>query len=70
MQTPSPTPKRSLADSFRRLRWRLTLSYTAVTVGAMLFIELLIIGIGLGALYYLFNSSYLPGLIIDELNRW
>ena len=35
---------------FRRLRWKLTASYTLVTVAALLSLELLVVGIVIGLL--------------------
>jgi len=37
----------TLPSSFRRLRWKLTLSYTGVTVAVMLALEVLVFGLGL-----------------------
>ena len=47
-----------IKTSFRRLQWKLTLSYTAVTVGS-LFVVVLILG-------YLFSKAFVP---IDIYNR-
>ncbi len=49
--------------SLRRLRWKLTLSYTLVTVVALLALELLLIA----ALVAFANSDLLPRLIVQEL---
>jgi NarL family two-component system sensor histidine kinase LiaS len=57
--------RRSLANRFQGLRWKLTLSYTGVTVGALLTVELLllaVLGVGLVALL---DSGYLPALLIE-----
>jgi NarL family two-component system sensor histidine kinase LiaS len=57
--------QRSLANRFKRLRWKLTLSYTGVTVGALLVVELVLLGaIGVG-LIALLNSGFLPALLIE-----
>ena len=42
-----------IKSSFRRLQWKLTLSYTAVTVGS-LFVVVLMLG------YLLFSKSFIP----------
>ena len=60
MNKPTPRLKR-----FQQLRWRLTLTYTAVTVGALITVEfllLVIIGVGVVALT---SSGYLPEQIIQ-----
>jgi NarL family two-component system sensor histidine kinase LiaS len=49
--------------SLRRLRWKLTLSYTLVTVVALLMAELLLVA----ALIALLSSPILPGLLVQEL---
>jgi NarL family two-component system sensor histidine kinase LiaS len=48
---------------FRRLQWRLTLSYTLVTVGALVVVELAILGLLLLAL----NSDFLIGEIVAAI---
>jgi len=48
-----------IKSSFRRLQWKLTLSYTAVTVGS-LFVVVLMLG------YLLFSKSFIP---IELYNR-
>lgn len=60
MSKSTPRTKR-----FQQLRWRLTLTYTAVTVGALItveFILLVIIGVGVVALT---SSGYLPEQLIQ-----
>jgi len=47
-----------IKSSFRRLQWKLTLSYSAVTVGS-LFVVILLLG-------YLFSKAFIP---IDIYNR-
>ena len=49
--------------SLRRLRWKLTLSYTLVTVVALLIAELLLVA----ALIALLSSPVLPGFVVQEL---
>ena len=49
--------------SLRRLRWKLTLSYTLVTVVALLMAELLLVA----ALIALLSSPILPGFLVQEL---
>jgi two-component system, NarL family, sensor histidine kinase LiaS len=49
--------------SLRRLRWKLTLSYTLVTMVALLALELLLVG----ALVAFLNSELLPRLIAQQI---
>ena len=51
--------------SLRRLRWKLTLSYTLVTVVALLMAELLLVA----ALIALMSSPILPGFVVQELKE-
>lgn len=51
--------------SLRRLRWKLTLSYTLVTVVALLMAELLLVA----ALIALLSSPILPGFAVQELKE-
>jgi NarL family two-component system sensor histidine kinase LiaS len=46
---------------FQGLRWKLTLSYTVVTVATLLVVELLLV-VGIGAI--VLNSNLLPGVLI------
>jgi NarL family two-component system sensor histidine kinase LiaS len=48
---------------FRRLQWRLTLSYTLVTVGALVVVELVILGL----LLLVINSDFLIGEIVSSI---
>jgi NarL family two-component system sensor histidine kinase LiaS len=60
MNKPTPRTKR-----FQQLRWKLTLTYTAVTVSAMITVEfLLLVIIGVGVVF-LTNSGYLPEQLIQ-----
>ena len=55
----------SLTKGHHRLRWKLTLSYTGVTLGALLTVELiLLILVGVG-LFLLLNSGSLQALLIE-----
>lgn len=45
------------------------MSYTGVTVGAMLVVELILIVVGIGLFFSLLNNGTLPRLIIDKINR-
>jgi NarL family two-component system sensor histidine kinase LiaS len=55
----------SLSKGYQQLRWKLTLSYTAVTVGALLAVEfVLLVGLGL-LLIALLNSGFLPAQLIE-----
>jgi NarL family two-component system sensor histidine kinase LiaS len=57
--------RRSLTKRFQRLRWKLTLSYTGVTVGALLTVELIILGaLGIG-LVVILNSGFLQTRLIE-----
>jgi len=49
--------------SLRRLRWKLTLSYTLVTVVALLMAELLLVA----ALVAFLSSPFLPGFVVQDL---
>ncbi len=49
--------------SLRRLRWKLTLSYTLVTVVALLSLELILVG---GLVIFL-SSDLLPTLIAQQV---
>ena len=51
---------------FRRLRWKLTLSYAAVTMGTLLIMELAAIAGGLG--YVTLNSGISPHQLVDDLS--
>ncbi len=51
--------------SLRRLRWKLTLSYTLVTVVALLMAELLLVA----ALIAFLSSPVLPGLVVRDLKE-
>ncbi|MCA1715348.1 MAG: hypothetical protein LC781_00345 [Actinobacteria bacterium] len=51
--------------SLRRLRWKLTLSYTLVTVVALLMAELLLVA----ALIALLSSPILPGFVVQEMKE-
>jgi NarL family two-component system sensor histidine kinase LiaS len=49
----------------QQLRWKLTLSYTAVTVGALLIVELILLGGLVILLVTLLNSGVLPAQLIE-----
>jgi two-component system, NarL family, sensor histidine kinase LiaS len=51
--------------SLRRLRWKLTLSYTLVTVVALLMAELLLVA----ALIAFLSSPVLPGFVVQDLKE-
>jgi two-component system, NarL family, sensor histidine kinase LiaS len=51
--------------SLRRLRWKLTLSYTLVTVVALLMAELLLVA----ALIAFLSSPVLPGFMVQDLKE-
>jgi len=56
---------RRLLSPFRRLGWKLTLSYTLVTVGALLIVELA----GLLALQAFINSNAMPPLVASAFQQ-
>lgn len=59
---------RSHNKRFQQLRWRLTLTYTGVTLAAFLTVELILLGIiGIGVVLMV-NSGYLPVLMIEAVN--
>lgn len=58
----SPTRRR------QQLRWKLTLSYTAVTVGALLTVELILLGALSVLSFALVNSGFLPAQIIEAVS--
>ena len=52
-------------NRFQKLRWRLTLTYTAVTIGALLTVELILLGVlGVG-IVFLVNSGFIPAQLIE-----
>ncbi len=53
--------------TFRQLRWKLTFSYTAVTVGALLAGELLLVGTLMGLTIYLLGSDVVPSIVVQEV---
>jgi len=61
----STSPTNRLIGSLRQLRWKLTLSYTVATVGALLVVELALI-LGVGA-YIMVNSRLTPRLLIEDV---
>jgi NarL family two-component system sensor histidine kinase LiaS len=55
-------------NRFQQLRWRLTLTYTGVTIGALLTVELILLGlVGVG-IVLLVNSGFLPTQLIEAAN--
>ena len=58
----------SLTKGHQRLRWKLTLSYTGVTLGALLTVELiLLVLVGVG-LFLLLNSGALQALLLSLIH--
>ena len=55
-----------LLNRFRRLRWKLTLSYTGVTVATLLAMELVLYGLWIGGLAFLINSGILPAQLVES----
>jgi len=52
-------------NRFQQLRWKLTLNYTAVTVAALITVELLLLGLLAVTLYVLLNSGVLQAQLIE-----
>jgi NarL family two-component system sensor histidine kinase LiaS len=52
----------------QQLRWKLTLSYTAVTVGALLTVELILLGALSVLSFALVNSGLLPAQLIETVS--
>lgn len=63
MSYPNPQNNR-----FQQLRWRLTLTYTGVTIGALLTVELILLGLVSIGIILLVNSGFLPSLLIETAN--
>ena len=59
---------KSLNSRRKQFRWRLTFSYTAVTVGALLVVELILYIVGAGTISYLIDSGYIPGELIESVS--
>ncbi|HUV27738.1 MAG TPA: hypothetical protein VMW34_10270, partial [Anaerolineales bacterium] len=55
----------SRTNRFQQLRWRLTLTYTGVTVGALITVELVLLIIAGIGVVFLTNSGFLPELLIQ-----
>lgn len=63
MSNPEPQNNR-----FQQLRWRLTLTYTGVTIAALLTVELILLGlVGMGTVW-LINSGFLPAQLLEAVN--
>ena len=55
-------------NRFQQLRWRLTLTYTGVTIGALLTVELILLGlVGIGVVLLIY-SGFLPAQLIAAVN--
>jgi NarL family two-component system sensor histidine kinase LiaS len=63
MSNPNPQNNR-----FQSLRWRLTLTYTGVTIGALLTVELILLGLAGIGIVLLINSGFLPAQLIQAAN--
>ena len=63
MDTPSSYTKR-----FRQLRWKLTLSYTGVTVGALLTVELILLASTAIFVAVLLNSGVIQTELINAMS--
>jgi len=64
MDTPSSYTKR-----FQQLRWKLTLSYTGVTVGALLTVELIILASTAIIVAVLLNSGVIQAELINAVSN-
>lgn len=53
------------SDRFQQLRWKLTLTYTGLTIAALLTVEIILLGLFMIGLIGLINSGYLPAQLID-----
>ena len=62
----SPTLRQPLRAPLQRLQWKLTLSYTLVTVGVLLSVELLVLVISASS--YLLQREMLPRTLAAELS--
>ena len=69
MQHPDTKPGffSKLTAPFRRLAWRLTLSYTLVTVATLLVVELVMLG---SIWYFVLASSTVPRQIVEMLQTY
>lgn len=57
--------QQSRKNRFQQLRWKLTLTYTAVTVGALITVEFILLAIiGMGVVV-LTNSGFIPAQLIE-----
>ena len=54
------------SNRFRQLRWKLTLSYTGVTVATLLVVELVLYGMWIGGLAFSISSGILPAQLIES----
>ena len=55
----------SLTDRFQQLRWKLTLTYTGVTIAALLTVELLLLVVLGAGVISLINSGFIPTELIN-----
>jgi NarL family two-component system sensor histidine kinase LiaS len=58
---------KQMRNPFQGIRWKLTLSYTVVTVATLLVIELLLIG---GLYFLLVNSNILPSTLVSAVESF
>jgi len=65
MSNPKPEKRR-----FQQLRWRLTLTYTSVTIGALLTVELILLGSAGIGIVLIINSGFLPAQLIESANDY
>ena len=55
----------SFSKGYQQLRWKLTLSYAGVTVGVLLTVELVLLGLAAIFISILINSGILPAQLIE-----
>lgn len=62
-------PPSSYTNRFRQLRWKLTLSYTGVTVGALLTVELILLAGATIVVAVLLNSGILQADLVNAVSN-
>jgi NarL family two-component system sensor histidine kinase LiaS len=61
----NPRPRK---NRFQQLRWRLTLTYTGVTLAALLTVELILLVLTGVGIVMLINSGFLPAMLVEAAN--
>lgn len=57
--------RESISKGYQQLRWKLTLSYAGVTVGVLLTLELILLGLAAILISVFINNGYLPAQLIE-----